>query len=848
MRTPAVLMLTLATACVSSPPLEPVQQVSAPILTQAEDYGLTVEAEAQILSIEDRRQYYGPFVEWWVSHPNALHRQRIALALARIGPHAFVDQNGNGTLDPGERRAGVAELERLAKDRDRRVRETTAFALGEIGDPSAASALFRLAADDDGAVSAEAAEGLSKLGQQPAFAAEHLARYLALTSEGRPEGPRSRAVRFLFRFDDDRASAAAAEALASPSSAMRQEGAYALARRPYAPALDRLTLVATDPAVLTRAYAITALGRISEAQSVPLFVQALGDPHPWVRTNAAVALARTLGKHSDAVRESHVPRMIAASEDPDPGVRAATLEAIGFFVHSSEVARRRLLNVLTNGTQWERELAAGTIARHFAPGSEPYERLTELSPWQAVRVIEATAAAPHGAEVRRQWSRSPDAFVRATAIASIPDERVDAEAGLIREAMHDSDVVVRANAYGRYGRLTVDSLELRVATLEQAASRERNATMNDARIAAIEATVHEAHPGRLRFLAALLTDADPVVRRIAANLIVDKGLGPLPAYAPLPVVRPAVEYEEIVRWSREPHTATIHMIRGDIQLALLTQDAPITTWNFAQLARKGFFDNTTFMRVVPNFVIQGGDPRNDMNGGPGYAIRDEINLQKYTRGAVGMALSGPDTGGSQFFISHSPQPHLDGGYTIFARVYGGMSSVVDQTERGDRVRTISIDERPPVTPAEIGKVPNVSLPLEVGEMTSARLLERIPEYGRLKAEYQPDITVIEMMKSYVRDGDHIEVYMGTWCDDSEREVPRLLRIVDDLQEQYGVSLPVRYFALDRSKQKPEALIAGKKIGSVATFVYYRGERELGRIVERPIALFEDDLLAIAAAQ
>jgi cyclophilin family peptidyl-prolyl cis-trans isomerase len=274
----------------------------------------------------------------------------------------------------------------------------------------------------------------------------------------------------------------------------------------------------------------------------------------------------------------------------------------------------------------------------------------------------------------------------------------------------------------------------------------------------------------------------------------------------------------------------------------------MTTWNFAQLARKGFFDNTTFMRVVPNFVIQGGDPRNDMNGGPGYAIRDEINLQKYTRGAVGMALSGPDTGGSQFFITHSPQPHLDGGYTIFGRVYDGMSSVVDQTERGDRVRTISIDARPPASAAEIESVPNVSLPLEVGEMTSARLLERIPEYGRLKAEYRPDITVIEMMKSYVRAGDHLEVYMGTWCHDSEREVPRLIRIVDDLQDQYGVSLPVRYFALDRSKQKPEALINGKKIGSVATFIYYRGERELGRIVERPVALFEDDLLAIAAAE
>jgi cyclophilin family peptidyl-prolyl cis-trans isomerase len=88
-----------------------------------------------------------------------------------------------------------------------------------------------------------------------------------------------------------------------------------------------------------------------------------------------------------------------------------------------------------------------------------------------------------------------------------------------------------------------------------------------------------------------------------------------------------------------------------------------------------------------------------MSGGPGYAIRDEINLQKYTRGALGMALSGPDTGGSQYFITHSPQPHLDGGYTVFGRVIGGMTEVVDQTERGDVVESITIDEsRLPPTP------------------------------------------------------------------------------------------------------------------------------------------------------
>jgi cyclophilin family peptidyl-prolyl cis-trans isomerase len=273
----------------------------------------------------------------------------------------------------------------------------------------------------------------------------------------------------------------------------------------------------------------------------------------------------------------------------------------------------------------------------------------------------------------------------------------------------------------------------------------------------------------------------------------------------------------------------------------------MTTWNFAQLAKRGYFNDTSFMRVVPNFVIQGGDPRNDMNGGPGYAIRDEINLQKYTRGAVGMALSGPDTGGSQFFITHSPQPHLDGGYTIFGRVYDGMNSVVDQTERGDRVLTIAIDEQPAATTTQISSVPNISLPLEVGPITVERMLGRLPEYAQRRDSYTPDITVLEMMKSYVRAGDRVEVYMGTWCSDSQREVPKFLRILDDLHGQFGVELPATYVAVDRDKHGPVNLLAGKSIAKVATFIYYRGDQELGRIVEKPQSpQFEDDLLTIVA--
>jgi len=107
------------------------------------------------------------------------------------------------------------------------------------------------------------------------------------------------------------------------------------------------------------------------------------------------------------------------------------------------------------------------------------------------------------------------------------------------------------------------------------------------------------------------------------------------------------------------------------------------------LAQRGYFDGLSFHRVVPNFVIQDGDPTGTGSGGPGYSIRCEYNRLRYDAGAVGMALSGKDTGGSQWFITHSPQPHLNGRYTIFAHVARGMD-VVSAIVQGDRVLKVEL--------------------------------------------------------------------------------------------------------------------------------------------------------------
>ena len=134
-------------------------------------------------------------------------------------------------------------------------------------------------------------------------------------------------------------------------------------------------------------------------------------------------------------------------------------------------------------------------------------------------------------------------------------------------------------------------------------------------------------------------------------------------------------------------------------MALLPELAPAAVGNFVRLSTQGFYDGVLFHRVVSDFVIQAGDPSGTGWGGPGYTIRDEFSPLPFGRGTLGMARAGKDTAGSQWFITHSAQPHLDGRYTIFGQVISGWD-VLDSIEQGDRVQTVSIaagDEKLPAS-------------------------------------------------------------------------------------------------------------------------------------------------------
>jgi peptidylprolyl isomerase/peptidyl-prolyl cis-trans isomerase B (cyclophilin B) len=129
---------------------------------------------------------------------------------------------------------------------------------------------------------------------------------------------------------------------------------------------------------------------------------------------------------------------------------------------------------------------------------------------------------------------------------------------------------------------------------------------------------------------------------------------------------------------------------GEIRIEFYPEDAPKTVENFSTLARKGFYDGLTFHRVVPGFVAQGGDPKGNGTGGPGYTVKAEFNKRKHVRGTVAMARSQhPDSAGSQFYVTLGPQPNLDGNYTVFGQVVSGME-LVDKIQVGDKMKSVKI--------------------------------------------------------------------------------------------------------------------------------------------------------------
>lgn len=176
---------------------------------------------------------------------------------------------------------------------------------------------------------------------------------------------------------------------------------------------------------------------------------------------------------------------------------------------------------------------------------------------------------------------------------------------------------------------------------------------------------------------------------------------PSPTLMPTPTVKLYAAPPPMIIDTSKHYTAIIETVKGNITLELFAKDVPVTVNNFVFLAREGFYNNCTFHRVIPGFMAQGGDPTGTGAGSPGYYIPNEISEHNHVEGALSMANAGPNTNGSQFFITYAPRHHLDGNYSVFGQLIDGMDVLRSLTPRdpaqlpdykGDTIIRITIEE------------------------------------------------------------------------------------------------------------------------------------------------------------
>ena len=374
---------------------------------------------------------------------------------------------------------------------------------------------------------------------------------------------------------------------------------------------------------------------------------------PLLRLEVIAALASTRATGAFDV-------LLPLAQDPVPAVRAAALTGLRAVDPLSYTV---MLSGLDPDPDWRvRSAIASSLSALERDAAEP--RLIAMLKDSDLRVIPAvlsslvTIKAERLGPVLLEWLAHPDVVIRSAAASGL---------GELRPAGGDRSLVDAFHAAGRddaYG----------------------------ARTAALDALVKYGPEVAGPALREALGDRDWAVRVHAAALLapIDPSADLAAAIRPAPTGREPSFYDEpeLITPTVSPRVY-IDTSRGRIEVELAVIDAPLTCLSFMTLARKGFYNGVRWHRVVPNFVVQAGDPRGDGEGGPGFTIRDEINQLPFRRGTLGMALEWADTGGSQFFLTHSPQPHLDGRYTVFGQIVRGLD-VLDRIQLDDVITRIVV--------------------------------------------------------------------------------------------------------------------------------------------------------------
>jgi len=670
----------------------------------------------KIIRAEDQRRW-NDNLKSLLTDKDPKVRKRAALAAGRIG----------------DERALPALIELLHGDADNNVRQMAAFGIGEIESTAGADALIAMLNDtkEPGEVRARAVEALGKIAaalpesdkeRKAAYGAailealrfeagrrsrpDELMILLGLTSalRAKPEGAGPVIVRFL-GYADPRIVADALNTMARLRLKDNNEEVRILLRH-------------SDPIV--RANAARAIGAAEDKGAFEaLLDRALHDVDLRVRVSAIRALGSLKDAHaveplvnrgnsffhSDQLAQASVNELLEITTTLGRLVPNTSNETVVTFL--------RKIHTLTDGEAVEVETAFARVA----PGifqSDPYRAETTKRnvSWRQVSrraqglaairdVITGAATGSAGDHALKDAQKElaemlgrPNAptFAVPDVLQAYSNFKPANADEFARNRLQSADVIIRANAAEVLGNQSPSEANTH-ALVEALPQALRDRDLNDAALAILDALGKQKSAAANEAIKTALDSSDHLIRRKAVALLKANGAGDFSNRIGIVQTRNTeADYRRAIARIGKKVTATVVTSKGAFTIEFLPEDAPLTVDNFLMLARRGYFNGQTVPRVVPNFVVQAGDPRGDTNGGPGYSIRCEINEVPYDRAAVGMALSGKDTGGSQWFVTHSPQPHLDGGYTVFGRVVSGMD-VVDRIARGDTIRRVTVNER-----------------------------------------------------------------------------------------------------------------------------------------------------------
>lgn len=654
----------------------------------------------RLLAAEDRREYDPALFERGMASADPVVRRQATLGAGRIQ----------------DRRAGPALLAILDLP-DTTGHAAAMFALGLLADSTLTMPIITRLGDSRplavGAV-AEAPSTLAKLGS--GLSRTLFSRLLDGTSRAVPAERRMVMIPGLlvegWRFGPNAPVRAALTHVRDSSAQVRWRAAYLLGRTRAAVGTRALLAAAADPNPWTRQYAVRGLtrapadsARLSRDSILPVLTRALVDADAGVRVNALLSLATW----NDSTL---VPLVLPLLADPIPNVRLQAVTALGALRGAAALGRlaalaalpaeplvtRReaLLGVSRTDAAWVRSTAAG-----LAGSSDPRVREVALELAVLTRPRDTLVFDPSPETATfAALAKDPDPGVRAAAIRSLPLLSVEIDVEILRmvaDLLDDPDPRIRSAAWAQHIRRGSASPGY-VSDLVQGLNRElaRGRDGVTAPILAALRRIHEsggpaAETVDSLFLRTTTPPADYLMRRGAANWpALAERWGPV---FPAEVRYSEAEYRGMAErfllgsGGAAPRVRIQVEGRGVVEIEMLGGEAPLTVTNFLGLVEDGFFDGGEWHRVIPNFVVQdGAGPRLGARPGPA-PIRDEFNPVRYDVPVLGMALSGPDTGTSQWFINLSPQPHLDGGYTVFGRVLSGQV-VLERILQGDRIRSI----------------------------------------------------------------------------------------------------------------------------------------------------------------